>query len=69
MKTFEEEMEMIRKLNIALNGEEEYLAKKEIASEATKSNVNTVCPECGEKRPDDLRVKAGMKCGGCAYGV
>lgn len=27
-----------------------------------------VCPECGEFRPDDDRVQAGMKCGFCAYG-
>lgn len=26
------------------------------------------CIECGEYRPDDERVKAGMKCGYCAYG-
>jgi hypothetical protein len=26
------------------------------------------CPECGEYRPDDERVKMGMKCGHCAYG-
>ena len=28
-----------------------------------------VCPECGEFKPDDDRVKAGMKCGPCAYGA
>jgi len=27
----------------------------------------TICPECGEPRPDDDRVRAGMKCGPCAY--
>ena len=27
-----------------------------------------VCGECGEYRPDDARVEAGMKCGVCAYG-
>ena len=27
-----------------------------------------ICPECGEYRPDDERVKNGMKCGQCAYG-
>lgn len=26
------------------------------------------CPECLEERPDDERVKAGMKCSYCAYG-
>lgn len=26
-----------------------------------------VCPECEEHRPEDERVKAGMKCGFCAY--
>ena len=26
------------------------------------------CPECGQERPDDDRVLAGMKCGPCAYG-
>lgn len=25
------------------------------------------CPECGENRLDDDRVKNGMKCGQCAY--
>lgn len=27
-----------------------------------------ICGECGEERTDDDRVKAGMKCGFCAYG-
>lgn len=27
-----------------------------------------ICFECGEHCPDDERVKAGMKCGRCAYG-
>ena len=27
-----------------------------------------VCPECEEFKPDDLRVKEGMKCGACNYG-
>jgi len=28
-----------------------------------------ICPECLQYRPDDERVKAGMKCGICAgYG-
>ena len=27
-----------------------------------------ICPECGEHRPDDYRVKNRMKCGLCAYG-
>ena len=26
-----------------------------------------ICPECGEERPDDDRVKQGMKCRHCAY--
>jgi len=26
-----------------------------------------ICPECGQQRPDDERVKAGMKCVECAY--
>lgn len=26
------------------------------------------CPECGEFRPDDGRVEAGMRCYCCAYG-
>ena len=26
-----------------------------------------VCPECGQYRPDDERVKVGMKCGQCSY--
>ena len=28
---------------------------------------NNICPECGEERPDDDRVKQGMKCNHCAY--
>lgn len=31
-------------------------------------HIITRCPECQELRPDDDRVKAGMKCGVCAYG-
>jgi hypothetical protein len=27
-----------------------------------------ICLECGKIRPDDDRVKAGMKCSYCAYG-
>jgi len=30
--------------------------------------LDMVCGECGESRPDDARVEAGMKCGICAYG-
>lgn len=26
-----------------------------------------ICPECCQPRPGDERVKAGMKCGFCAY--
>jgi len=29
--------------------------------------IQSKCPECGEIRIDDDRVKAGMKCGFCAY--
>ena len=32
-----------------------------------RDNEKDICPECGEHRPDDNRVKAGMKCGHCAY--
>ena len=28
-----------------------------------------LCLECGQERPDDERVAAGMKCGQCAYGT
>jgi predicted Zn-ribbon and HTH transcriptional regulator len=31
--------------------------------------VGPQCPECGEPRPDDDRVRAGMKCSICAYGA
>lgn len=31
-------------------------------------DLGIACPECGEPRPDDDRVKNGMKCGQCAYG-
>jgi len=45
-------------------------AAKEIQSK--KSNLQSkeklICPECGEERPDDERVRAGIKCGRCAYG-
>ena len=27
-----------------------------------------ICPECGQVRAGDERVRAGMKCGFCAYG-
>jgi len=27
-----------------------------------------MCPECLEKYDDEPRVRAGMKCGKCAYG-
>jgi len=30
--------------------------------------VKLVCQECGEKRPGDPRVRAGMRCSVCAYG-
>jgi len=29
---------------------------------------SVICPECLEIRPFDDRVRAGMKCGLCAYG-
>ncbi len=33
------------------------------------AGMKPICPECREYRPDDDRVKAGMKCGVCAgYG-
>ena len=28
---------------------------------------NTICPECRQLKPDDERVRNGMKCGQCAY--
>lgn len=28
---------------------------------------NETCPECGEQRPGDERVEAGMKCSQCTY--
>ena len=36
---------------------------------AVFQNEDTLCLECGQPRPDDERVLAGMKCGPCAYGV
>ena len=30
-------------------------------------NSKWICPECGEVRKRDERVKVGMKCGQCAY--
>ncbi len=33
----------------------------------SEDDRGSVCPECGEARPDSDRVKAGMKCGECAY--
>ncbi len=50
---------------------------KVVSSEGSPSTVQSielldgdddVCPECEQERPDDDRVKAGMKCGPCAYG-
>jgi len=40
---------------------------EEIALECLPRNL--ICPECGQFRPDDERVKAGMKCSYCAYGT
>ena len=34
---------------------------------AARSEGGSICPECGEARLDSDRVKAGMKCGECAY--
>jgi len=35
-----------------------------------KNETNTICPECGEYKPDDERVQNGMKCAACAgYGT
>ena len=35
---------------------------------APMADLDEFCPECQQHRPDDERVKAGMKCGECAYG-
>jgi hypothetical protein len=35
--------------------------------EQCEDDRGSVCPECGESRPDSARVKAGMKCAQCAY--
>lgn len=32
-----------------------------------QNHLRSTCPECGEHRPDDDRVLAGMKCGPCSY--
>ena len=51
----------------------EWMSKDEIVDyygEPTTSEAidqDWVCGECGEYRPDDGRVEAGMKCGHCAY--
>lgn len=37
-------------------------------SEEEANALDSICPECGEQRADDVRVKHGMKCGFCAYG-
>jgi len=29
--------------------------------------ADEICPECEEHRPDDERVKTGMKCSFCTY--
>lgn len=39
---------------------------KEIIAEWQKELL--ICGECGEMRPGDERVLAGMKCAMCAYG-
>lgn len=41
--------------------------KKLLSEEEEEPKVNDVCPECNDYYPDDERVKAGMKCGYCAY--
>lgn len=38
------------------------------ALEAVLSELKAVnCPECGQDRPGDDRVQAGLKCAQCAY--
>jgi hypothetical protein len=36
-------------------------------SEGGLAKGGWTCPECQQVRPDDDRVKAGMKCAQCAY--
>jgi len=31
------------------------------------ADLEEFCPECEQHRPDDRRVRNGMKCGPCAY--
>ena len=31
-----------------------------------EAKLKSICPECGEERPGDERVEAGMKCAVCA---
>ena len=33
----------------------------------SEDEIAWICKECGERREDDARVEAGMKCGVCAY--
>ena len=42
--------------------------KKEMTELQPPTKESDICGECGEHRPDDDRVKAGMKCRFCAYG-
>ena len=35
--------------------------------EAGWQALKAICPECGQYKPDDDRVKAGMKCTECTY--
>ncbi len=56
-----------------LHGAESYDWKAEavdqvLATFAFLGYRRVICPECGQVRGDDERVKAGMRCRFCAYG-
>jgi len=49
-----------------IDGDDEWLL---VCAPCKRENDKMTCPECGQPRPNDERVKNGMKCGICAgYG-
>lgn len=64
--------QILEKINIDLNGEEEYLAKKTLLPEVEQALIGEmICPDCGTHlveypeatSPHDFEMQLG--CGGC----
>lgn len=55
--------------NIKLTGNRVTTEDLDAISRECRGFNDMICPECGEKRPNDDRVRYGMKCAICAgYG-